>query len=71
MADKETVNHPQERIDQLAKRIYGTELNGTVEALLATNTGLASYGLFIPGGLSVIVPDVDLTPADTAVKPWE
>lgn len=67
----ETVKHPSERLDRLAKRIYGTELGGTVEALLNANPGLADYVFFIPGGLSIKAPDVDLSAPDDAVKPWE
>lgn len=67
----ETVRYPFERLDRLARRIYGTEQGGTVEALLAANPGLADAGLTVPGGTIVETPEVDLTPPDDAVKPWE
>jgi phage tail protein X len=67
----ETVRQPHERLDRLARRIYGTEQGGTVEALLAANPGLAEAGLNVAGGLIIKTPDVDLTPPDQTVKPWE
>ena len=67
----ETVLNPFERLDRLARRIYGTEQGGTVEALLAANPGLADAGLNVAGGLTVETPEVDLTPPDQTVKPWE
>ena len=68
----ETVNQPSERIDRLARRIYGTERGGTVEALLVANPGLVDLCPIIPGGTVIAhIPDVDLSPADPIVKPWE
>jgi phage tail protein X len=66
-----TVQQPFERIDRLAKRLYGTERKGTVEALLNANQGLAEQGLNISGGTKITVPDVKLTEPSTILRPWE
>ena len=72
MADgRATVLAPYERLDRLAKRLYGTEQGGTVEALLDANPGLAALSPFVPGGTTLMVPEVDTTPPDDLLRPWE
>lgn len=67
-----TVAAGGERIDRVAKAIYGSERNGTVEALLAANPGLAVYGVMLPAGTAIDVPlAVDAAPATTYVLAWE
>jgi phage tail protein X len=53
---KYVVREGGERIDRIARAIYGTELGGTVEALLAANPGLAARGPFVEQGISLTVP---------------
>lgn len=54
MKDEVRVNG--ERIDRLAKRLYGSEQGGTVEALLSANPGLAQDGPELPAGRPIEVP---------------
>lgn len=63
--------HPSERIDRFARRIYGSEQGGTVEALLDANPGLATVALAIPGGTLIEVPDIDPQEAEPQLRPWE
>lgn len=54
-----------ERIDRLAKRLYGTEQRGTVELLLAANPGLAALAMhrsgYLPRGTVINVPAAPLS----------
>lgn len=61
-----------ERIDRIARAIYGTELGGTVEALLDANPGLAAHGPIVPEGVVISVPETVVTaPAAGHVLAWE
>ncbi|PWV97693.1 phage tail protein X [Hoeflea marina] len=62
---------PGERIDRLARRIYGDETTGGVEALLAANPGLADYGGELPGGLALSVPNITAESIRETIRPWE
>lgn len=65
------VGHGGERIDRIARAIYGTELGGTVEALLDANPGLAAHGPVMPEGTMIEAPEiVDTAPAAYVVA-WE
>jgi phage tail protein X len=44
-------------VDLLCWRHYGRS-DGTVEAVLEANGGLADYGVVLPHGLSVYLPDL-------------
>lgn len=44
-------------VDALCWRHYG-RTDGTVEAVLEANAGLADHGVFLPVGLPVYLPDV-------------
>ena len=44
-----------ERLDQLARRLFGTP-SGYVEAILDLNPGLAEEGLILPVGRVIKVP---------------
>lgn len=67
-----TVAWGGERLDRIAKAIYGSEQDGTVEALLDANPGLAALGFLIPAGTVVAVPaEVETRPAATYVLGWE
>ncbi|MFG1206987.1 tail protein X [Xanthobacter flavus] len=68
-----TVEEDLLRVDELARRIYGTEANGNTEAILAANPGLADLGSLIPRGKVVELPERS-APAETAlfaVNPWD
>lgn len=45
-----------ERLDRIARKLYGSEQGGTVEFLLGANPGLATLGPFVPRGTKIIVP---------------
>lgn len=61
-----------ERLDRIARRIYGTEKNGTVEGLLAANPGLAAHGTIIPPGTVIRTPvELAVKPATTYQLAWE
>lgn len=62
----------EERLDRVAKRLYGTERGGTVELLLAANPGLAEIGPLLPRGTRIVVPQRPATKPNTAyTRPWE
>ena len=65
-----------ERIDRLARRLYGSERGGTLEALLAANPGLAALalrnGCFLPRGTMIAVPlPTAPAPNPALTRPWE
>lgn len=61
-----------ERIDRIARALYGSERGGTVEALWAANAGLAEMGAFIPPRTVIQVPDAPTPAASvTFVLPWQ
>lgn len=66
-----TTLEPGERIDRLAKRLYGDEKTGGVEALLDANPGLAEYGGELPGGFTLNVPDIASQTVAETIRPWE
>lgn len=57
-----TVGYGGERLDRIAKKLYGTEQGGTVEALLDANPGLAALGPIVPDGAVIFVPPRVATP---------
>ncbi len=62
-----------ERLDRIAKKVLQTEREGTVEALLTANPGLAFLATaIVPAGTIIIVPE-DFAPARNAdfTLPWE
>lgn len=67
-----TVSEDYERLDRIARAIFGTERGGTVEALLTANPGLADLGPYLPRGTAITVPVLpDQTVDPTYVRPWE
>ena len=65
-----------ERIDSLAKRLYGTEQRGTVELLLAANPGLAALAKqrsgYLPRGTVILVPAAPVSSTNSSLKrPWQ
>ncbi len=60
------------RIDRIAKELYGTEQDGTMEALLDANPGLAANGPFVPRDTILNVPEKPAPPpAADDTRPWE
>lgn len=72
-ADRKLRGQEDVRLDILAKRVFGTERGGTVEALLAANPGLAFQGCFVAAGTVLRVPSSDrnAAPLLPSVNPWE
>lgn len=71
-----TALYPQERLDKLAERIYGTkiadEIADAIRGLLKANPGLADYGFFIPGGTPVKnIPVIEPSVQSDILRPWE
>lgn len=65
-----------ERVDRLARRLYGNERGGALERLLAANPGLAALAAgnagSLPRGTVVVVPAPAPTAPDPAyVRPWQ
>ncbi len=59
-----------ERLDRLARRLYGSERGGSTEALLAANAGLAEVATAIPEGRLVRTPEAQ-DDAPAPLRPWE
>lgn len=67
-----TVSEDVERLDRIARTLFGSERGGTVEALLAANPGLAGLGFLLLRGTVVVVPVLPERRVDPAlVRPWE
>lgn len=63
-----------ERLDHLAKALMRTEQDGTVEALLSANPGLAASIIngLVPAGTRIVVPEGFVARTTKAVTlPWE
>ena len=59
-------------VDYICWRHYGTERNGTTEAVLEANIGLAERGAVLPAGVVVTLPALT-TPAKTKtmIQLWD
>ncbi|UJB34291.1 tail protein X [Chromobacterium sp. Beijing] len=60
-------------VDAIAWRHYG-KTAGVVEAILASNPGLADHGPTLPMGLAVQLPELDAADADpvkTLINLWD
>lgn len=67
-----TVRLPDgERLDRIAKALFGSERDGATETLLDANPGLAGLGPVIPAGTVIAVPDEVTAPADATQRIWE
>jgi len=52
----------QDRLDKICRKVYGSERNGTVEAVLDANQGLAAHGPILPAGLVLVMPEITVAP---------
>lgn len=52
------VTKQDDMVDAIAAATYGSEHNGTAEAILNANPGLAAYGPKLPANLSITLPDL-------------
>jgi phage tail protein X len=59
------------RLDILAKQLAGTERQGTLEAMLAANPGLAAGGPYVEEGRTVAAPERPAAESVIAtINPW-
>ena len=65
-----TVGRLPERIDRIARRLYGSERGGTVERIFAANPGLSAHGAFVPAGTVIAVPAAAATSTLAFTPPW-
>ncbi len=59
------------RLDLLVADLVGGTSSGAVEAVLATNPGLAAVGPIIPIGLVITVPDLPAQEPVSSTRVWE
>lgn len=52
------VTRQNDMVDAIARQVYGTEHNGTTEAILNANLGLADLGPLLPANLVITLPDI-------------
>lgn len=68
----EYVTSQGDRLDWICWRHYGTNRNGTVEAVMEANTGLAEYGATLPAGVRITLPVLSAPVAETEViRLWD
>jgi phage tail protein X len=64
-----------DRLDRIVNERYGDTRNGIVEYVLEYNPGLEDYGMLLPMGVTVLLPDrpestKDSTPVISIYKLW-
>lgn len=59
-----------DRLDRIAIEVYGRP-DGTTEAILAANPGLAGQPPHLPAGVEIVLPDVPVTAAKPTVRLWD
>lgn len=63
-----------ERIDQICVDRYGSSANDVVIYVLNQNPGLEQYGILLPDGIRILLPDLPKQAVTTAVRrqtlPW-
>jgi phage tail protein X len=59
-------------LDWVLWKYYGTTANREVERVLEANPGLADYGAVLPGGVRILLPELE-TPVTTTigVRLWD
>ena len=57
-------------VDQLALAAYG-RTDGTTEAVLDANPGLAALGPVLPRGVAVLLPDLVLPQTAAQLQLWD
>lgn len=60
-----------ERIDRIARDLYGSEHGGSVELLLRANPGIARLGPVLPQGTVLTVPERPAKAETAELQPWE
>ena len=57
-------------LDAICARYYGRTA-GVVETVLKANPGLAEYGVVLPHGCEIDMPEVDSAPRKETVNLWD
>jgi phage tail protein X len=57
-----------ERLDQICARRYGSSANDVVVYVMTANPGIEQYGIVLPGGLKILLPDLPNNVPTTTVK---
>ncbi|UAA38227.1 tail protein X [Paraneptunicella aestuarii] len=57
-------------VDEIAWRYYGYT-QGSTEAILNANCGLADYGVRLPGGLVIDLPEFEPPQQAQGVRLWD
>lgn len=60
----------EDTLDAICARYYGRTA-GVVEPVLKANPGLAEYGVVLPHGTAVDMPEVDSAPRKESVNLWD
>lgn len=61
-----------DKVDFICWKFYGSERNGSVEAVFAANPGLANRGTTLEAGITIILPPLpEATKPDKAIKLWD
>lgn len=58
-------------LDEIAYRYYGHTNNKVVERILEANFGISQYGVFLPAGVLIELPEVRKTTETRKVKLWD
>ncbi len=56
---------------EIAYHYYDGRQSGAVEAILEANPRLADYGVVLPLGVVMTLPDLEPETADVGVKLWD
>jgi len=64
------IAHQGDTLDALCYRHYG-RTEGVVEAVLLANPGLAEWGVILPYGTAVSLPEVDTATVAQSVNLWD
>ncbi len=65
------ISRAGDTVDYIAWKYYGATTNGVVEQVLEANPGLADYGAELPGGVFVLLPDIEAPATAQGVKLWD
>ncbi|MCS4266606.1 tail protein X [Serratia sp. BIGb0163] len=64
------VAQQRETIEMICYRYYG-KTAGVTEAVMDANPGIADFGVFLPYGYAVEMPDQVVAPANDTVQLWD
>ena len=72
MMDNRTYTTKQDdAIDDIVYRVYGSQLNGEVEAVLLSNPGLADYDFLLPAGVIIQLPALTISENKKLIQLFE